>query len=60
MDVYAEPESMIAELNRKRQLKRVVAIGGLMLALSALLLAAAGMYNQTPDAASDTPAVVTE
>jgi hypothetical protein len=55
MDVYAEPEVMIAELNRKRQLRTLAAIGGLTLALSALLFAAAAMYNQEPDAAK-TPA----
>jgi uncharacterized membrane protein len=56
MDVYAEPEVMIAELNRKRQLKVFAAVGGLTLALGALLFAAAAMYNQEPEAAQ-TPAV---
>ena len=60
MDVYAEPEVMIAALNRKRQLKLFAAIGGVTLFLTALLLAAAAMYNQEPDAAADVPAALAE
>ncbi len=56
MDVYAEPEVMIAELNRKRQLRTLAAVGGLTVALGALFFAAAAMYNDEPDAAK-TPAV---
>lgn len=60
MDVYVEPEVMIAALNRKRQLKLFAAVGGLTLALTALLLAAAAMYNQQPDAVTETPAALVE
>lgn len=56
MDVYAEPEVMIAELNRKRQRKVFAAVGGLTIALGVLFFAAAAMYNQEPDAAKE-PAV---
>jgi len=58
MDVYAEPEVMIAALNRKRQLKMLAAVVGLTLALVTLLFAAAAMYNQQPDAVTDTPAAL--
>jgi hypothetical protein len=57
MDVYAEPEVMIAELNRKRQLKLIAAIGGVTLALGGLLFAAAAMYNRESEAAGNPPAV---
>jgi hypothetical protein len=47
-DAQAQPEQMIAELNRRRQLKMFGAIGGLIVALGALFGAALAMYSEDP------------
>lgn len=47
-DAQAQPEQMIAELNRSRQLKRLGALGGLIVALGALFAAALAMYSDDP------------
>jgi hypothetical protein len=55
-DAFAQPEQLIAELNRKRHWKLFGAVGGLILALGALFSAALAMYSEhpTPPPAPDT------
>jgi hypothetical protein len=43
--VDREPEQMIAALNRRRQLKTVGVVGGLVLALAVMIAASAAMYS---------------
>lgn len=46
IDAQAPPEQLIAELNRRRQWKRLGAIGGVVIALGALFAAALAMYSE--------------
>ena len=47
-DAYAQPEQLIAELNRRRHWKLFGAVGGLILALGVLFSAALAMYSEHP------------
>ena len=47
-DAQAPPEQLIAELNRRRNLKLWGALGGLVVALGALFAAALLMYSDDP------------
>jgi hypothetical protein len=43
-DAYAEPEQLIAGMNRRRQLVMFAALAGVILALGGLFAATAAMY----------------
>jgi hypothetical protein len=47
-DAQAMPEQLIADMNRRRNLKLAGALGGLVLALGALFAAALLMYSDDP------------
>ena len=55
IDAQAMPEQLIAELNRRRHWKVFAAIGGLILALGALVAAAIAMYSEDPAASLLSP-----
>ncbi len=60
MDSSADPEGMIAALNRQRHVKVFVAVGGLIVALGVLLMASVAMYADEPEAAKPVPAVASQ
>jgi hypothetical protein len=49
-DAYAQPEQLIAALNRSRHWKLFGAVGGLVLALGVLFAAAIAMYSEDSSA----------
>jgi len=49
VDAQAQPEQLIAEMNRNRHYKVLGAIGGLILALVVLFGATMAMYSDEPN-----------
>lgn len=51
----SSPEEVIAILNRRRQMKTIGVLGGLILAVGILIAAAAAMYSEEPTGAKPVP-----
>jgi hypothetical protein len=51
----SSPEEVIAILNRRRQLKAIGVLGGLILAVGIMIAAAAAMYSEEPTGAKPVP-----
>lgn len=47
-NAYGNPEEVIAALNRRRQIKVVLVLSGLFVALASLFAATAAMYSDDP------------
>ena len=51
----SSPEEVIAILNRRRQMKTIGVLGGLILAVGIMIAAAAAMYSEEPTGAKPIP-----
>jgi hypothetical protein len=51
----SSPEEVIAILNRRRHMKAIGVLGGLILAVGILIAAAAAMYSEEPTGAKPIP-----
>jgi hypothetical protein len=51
----SSPEEVIAILNRRRQLKAIGVLAGLILAVGIMIAAAAAMYSEEPTGAKPIP-----
>lgn len=49
------PEEVIAVLNRRRHLKAIGVLGGIVLAVGIMIAAAAAMYSEEPTGLKPTP-----
>jgi len=55
VDRYDSPEEVIAALNRRRQMKTVGVLAGIILAVGVLIAAAAAMYSGEPTGVKSAP-----
>ncbi|HEX6277905.1 MAG TPA: hypothetical protein VFZ53_32905 [Polyangiaceae bacterium] len=55
VDRYGTPEEVIAVLNRRRHLKAVGVLVGIVAAVGILIAAAAAMYSEEPTGAKPIP-----
>jgi hypothetical protein len=49
------PEEMIAVMNRRRYMKTIGVLGGIILAVGVMIAAAAAMYSEEPTGAKPVP-----